>query len=101
MQRLIATNRVVVDESLDNIRQTTESLRNLAIAAEQGKGLAGKLFSDEELARNFAVLSSNLVETSSKLNRNGLWGILWKDKEKKPDDGTPKKLRPAGGPNRR
>ena len=24
-----------------------------------------------------------------------------KDKEKKPDDGTPKKLRPAGGPNRR
>ena len=47
MQRLIATNRVVVDESLHNIRQTTESLRNLAIAAEQGKGLAGKLFSDE------------------------------------------------------
>ena len=47
MQRLVATNRVVVDESLDNIRQTTESLRNLVAAAEQGKGLAGKLFADE------------------------------------------------------
>jgi len=101
VERLIATNRVVVDESLDNIRQTTESLRNLAIAAEQGKGLAGKLFSDEELASNFAVLSSNLVETSTKLNRNGLWGILWKDKEEKPDDSTPKKPGAAGGRNRR
>ena len=101
MQRLIATNRVVVDESLDNIRQTTESLRNLAIAAEQGKGLAGKLFSDEELARNFAVLSSNLVETSTKLNRNGLWGILWKGKEKKPDNDTPSKPNRPGARNRR
>ena len=101
MQRLIATNRVVVDESLDNIRQTTESLRNLAIVAEQGKGLAGKLFSDEELARNFAVLSSNLVETSTKLNRNGLWGILWKGKEKKPDDDTPSKPNRPGARNRR
>ena len=78
-----------------------ESLRNLAIAAEQGKGLAGKLFSDEELASNFAVLSSNLVETSTKLNRNGLWGILWKDKEEKSDDSTPKKPGAAGGRNRR
>jgi phospholipid/cholesterol/gamma-HCH transport system substrate-binding protein len=101
MQRLVATNRVVVDKSLENIRQTTESLRNLVAAAEQGKGLAGKLFADEELARNFAVLSSNLVETSTRLNNNGLWGILWKDKTEEPDDGKPKKLRPAGGPNRR
>ena len=101
MQRLIATNRVVVDESLDNIRQTTESLRNLAIAAEQGKGLAGKLFADEELASNLAVLSSNLVETSTRLNNNGLWGILWKDKTKEPDDAKPTKVRPAGGRNRR
>ena len=101
MQRLVATNRVVVDKSLENIRQTTESLRNLVAAAAQGKGLAGKLFADEELARNFAVLSSNLVETSTRLNNNGLWGILWKDKTKEPDDAKPTKVRPAGGRNRR
>ena len=47
----VATNRIVIDESLANIKATTESLRNLVVAAEQGKGLAGKLFSDEELAR--------------------------------------------------
>ena len=99
MQNLVATNSVVIDESLTNIKATTESLRNLVTAAEQGKGLAGKLFSDEELASNFSMLSSNLVDVSVKLNRGGLWSILWADKNK--DDGKPTKLRPTIGPNRR
>jgi len=101
MQQLVATNRAVIDESLANIRQTTESLRNLAAAAERGEGLAGKLFSDEELANNLSTLSSNLLEVSTKLNQGGLWGILWKDKTKKQDDAKPTRLRPAGGRNRR
>ena len=101
LRSLISTNRVVIDESLANIKETTESLRNLVAAAEQGKGLAGKLFSDEELARNFSMLSSNLVDVSAKLNRGGLWGILWADKNKNTDDGKPTKPRPAGGRNRR
>jgi len=101
LRGLISTNRVVIDESFANIKETTESLRNLVAAAEQGKGLAGKLFSDEELARNFSMLSSNLVDVSAKLNRGGLWGILWADKNKNTDDGKPTKLRPAGGRNRR
>ena len=101
LRGLISTNRVVIDESFANIKETTESLRNLVAAAEQGKGLAGKLFSDEELARNFSMLSSNLVDVSAKLNRGGLWGILWADKNKNTDDGKPTKPRPAGGRNRR
>ena len=101
LRGLISTNRVVIDESFANIKETTESLRNLVAAAEQGKGLAGKLFSDEELARNFSMLSSNLVDVSTKLNRGGLWGILWADKNKNTDDGKPTKPRPAGGRNRR
>jgi len=101
LRSLISTNRVVIDESFANIKETTESLRNLVAAAEQGKGLAGKLFSDEELARNFSMLSSNLVDVSAKLNRGGLWGILWADKNKNTDDGKSTKLRPAGGRNRR
>ena len=80
LQNLINTNSVVIDESLANIKKTTESLHNLVAAAEQGKGLAGKLFSDEELASNFSLLSSNLVDVSVKLNRGGLWSILWADK---------------------
>ena len=101
LQNLINTNSIVIDESLANIKKTTESLHNLVAAAEQGKGLAGKLFSDEELASNFSMLSSNLVEVSTKLNRSGLWGILWKNKEKKPDDDTPSKPNRPGARNRR
>ncbi len=101
LQNLINTNSVVIDESLANIKKTTESLYNLVAAAEQGKGLAGKLFSDEELASNFSMLSSNLVDVSAKLNRGGLWGILWADKNKNTNNGKPTKLRPAGGRNRR
>ncbi len=101
LQNLINTNSVVIDESLANIKKTTESLHNLVAAAEQGKGLAGKLFSDEELASNFSMLSSNLVDVSAKLNRGGLWGILWADKNKNTNDSKPTKLRPAGGRNRR
>jgi phospholipid/cholesterol/gamma-HCH transport system substrate-binding protein len=101
MQNLVATNSVVIDESLANIKATTESLRNLAAAAERGEGLAGKLFSDQELAQNLSVLSSNLVDVSTKLNKGGLWGILWKDKAKKPDNDNPKNLRSPAGRNRR
>jgi len=101
LRSLISTNRVVIDESFANIKETTESLRNLVAAAEQGKGLAGKLLSDEELARNFSTLSSNLVDVSAKLNRGGLWGILWADKNKNTNNSKPTKLRPAGGRNRR
>ena len=101
LRGLISTNRVVIDESFANIKETTESLRNLVAAAEQGKGLAGKLFSDEELARNFSMLSSNLVDVSAKLNRGGLWGILWAYKNKNTDDGKPTNPWPTGGRNRR
>jgi len=99
LQNLINTNSIVIDESLANIKKTTESLHNLVAAAEQGKGLAGKLFSDEELASSFSMLSSNLVDVSTKLNRGGLWSILWADKNK--DNGKSTKLRPTVGRNRR
>jgi phospholipid/cholesterol/gamma-HCH transport system substrate-binding protein len=101
LRSLISTNSVVIDESLANIKATTESLRNLVAAAERGEGLAGKLFSDQELAQNLSVLSSNLVDVSTKLNKGGLWGILWKDKSKKPDDDKPKNQRSPAGRNRR
>jgi phospholipid/cholesterol/gamma-HCH transport system substrate-binding protein len=101
MLNLVATNRIVIDESLANIKATTESLRNLVAAAERGEGLAGKLFSDQELAQNLSVLSSNLVEVSTKLNKGGLWGILWKDKSKKTDDDKSKKSRSPADRNRR
>lgn len=86
LRSIINTNRIVVNESVNNIKKTTESLNKLIGAAERGEGLAGKLFADEELAQNIVTLSSNLNEVSTKLNRQGLWGVLWEDKKKKKEE---------------
>ena len=86
LRSIIDTNRVVVNESMANIKNTTESLNKLIAAAERGEGLAGKLFADKELAQNIVTLSSNLNEVSVKLNRGGLWSVLWEDKTKKKEE---------------
>ena len=86
LRSIIDTNRVVVNDSMANIKNTTESLNKLIAAAERGEGLAGKLFADEELAQNIVTLSSNLNEVSVKLNRRGLWSVLWEDKTKKKEE---------------
>ncbi len=86
LRSIINTNRIVVNESVNNIKKTTESLNKLIESAERGEGLAGKLFADEELAQNIVTLSSNLNEVSTKLNRQGLWGVLWEDKKKKKEE---------------
>ena len=86
LRSIIDTNRVVVNESMANIKNTTESLNKLIAAAERGEGLAGKLFADEELAQNIVTLSSDLNEVSVKLNRGGLWSVLWEDKTKKKEE---------------
>ena len=86
LRSIIDTNRVVVNESMANIKNTTESLNKLIAAAERGEGLAGKLFADEKLAQNIVTLSSDLNEVSVKLNRGGLWSVLWEDKTKKKEE---------------
>jgi hypothetical protein len=35
---------------------------------------------NEELATNVQLIAANLAITSSNLNRQGLWGILWSHK---------------------
>jgi len=37
------------------------------------QGLAGRLLSDEQLARNFSELASNLASVTSTLDQRGLW----------------------------
>ena len=90
LRTIIKTNRIIVNESMENIKNTTKSLNKLIGAAERGEGLAGKLFSDKELAENIVTLSSNLNEVSIKLNRKGIWGVLWEDRNKK-KEGTENK----------
>jgi hypothetical protein len=55
-------------------------LKNLLDGVQEGKGLAGKLLENEQLAANVSQTVYNVSITTSNLNRLGLWGILWQHK---------------------
>jgi hypothetical protein len=44
---------------------------------QSGKGLAGTMLQNEQLATNVQAVANNLAIASSNLNRLGLWGLLW------------------------
>jgi phospholipid/cholesterol/gamma-HCH transport system substrate-binding protein len=81
---LVDTNTPDINTAVKNIESATEVLKSLLDDVKAGKGLAGKLIKDDELAANVAQIASNLSITTSNLNRVGLWGILWKKKAPSP-----------------
>jgi hypothetical protein len=44
---------------------------------QSGKGLAGTMLKNEQLATNVQEIADNLATTTSNLNRLGLWHFLW------------------------
>jgi hypothetical protein len=89
---VIETNSPDIRQAVRNVESATESLNTLVTEVKQGKGLAGKLLVDEELARDVGELGRNLSITSSNLNRLGLWGILWSKRPPKTNDPAMKPL---------
>ena len=63
-----------------NIQELTVTVQQLAADLQAGKGLAGTLLQNPQLATNVQLLAANLAVTSSNLNRFGLWDILWSHK---------------------
>jgi phospholipid/cholesterol/gamma-HCH transport system substrate-binding protein len=80
LKGLVETNSPEINAAVKNIESSTEVLKSVLDDVQAGKGLAGKLVKDEELAASVAQIASNLSITTSNLNRLGLWGILWKKK---------------------
>jgi ABC-type transporter Mla subunit MlaD len=80
---LLATNGPGIDRSIKNIETSTEILKAAMQDVQAGKGVAGALLKNDELATRISNIASNLSITSSNLNRVGLWGILWKPKPPK------------------
>jgi phospholipid/cholesterol/gamma-HCH transport system substrate-binding protein len=77
---VVATNSPIITASLKNIETSTEQLKAVMNDVQAGKGLAGKVLQDPEMAANIQQIAVNLSVTTSNLNRLGLWGILWKKK---------------------
>lgn len=85
---ILATNGAEISAAVQNIKASTESLKSIMADVQAGKGLAGTVLQNEELATNVQIIAENLSITTSNLNRRGLWGILWSHKpppEKKDD----------------
>ncbi len=79
-QTLLDTNGATISVAARNIAEATETFKKLATDLQAGKGLAGTVLQNPELATNFQVIAANLAVTTSNLNRIGLWGILWSQK---------------------
>jgi phospholipid/cholesterol/gamma-HCH transport system substrate-binding protein len=82
---VLATNSLQISAAVNNIEVSTGILTNLMTDLQSGKGLAGVVLQNQELATNVQVIANNLAVTTSNLNRAGLWGILWAHKPPRTD----------------
>ncbi len=90
---LLATNTPQLNSAVSNIDASSESLKALLADVQAGKGAAGELLKNPQVARQVGEIIANLSVTTSNLNRVGLWGILWKHKPREPAAPPPKELR--------
>ena len=79
-QAILATNAVNINDATRNIDDVTITMKAIAADLQAGKGLAGAVLQNQELATNVQAIAANLAITTSNLNRAGLWGILWSQK---------------------
>ena len=77
---ILATNSGNINQATKNIADASATFKQLAADLQAGKGLAGTVLQNPELATNVQAIAANLAVTSSNLNRLGLWGILWSHK---------------------
>ena len=79
-QDMLATNGANLTAATKNIEDLTVTFKQLAADLQAGKGLAGTVLQNQQLATNVQTIAANLSITASNLNRVGLWGILWSQK---------------------
>jgi phospholipid/cholesterol/gamma-HCH transport system substrate-binding protein len=74
---ILMTNGVEISNAAKNVEFSTETLKKVMNDLQSGKGLAGTLLQNEQLATNVQAIVNNLAIASSNLNRLGLWHFLW------------------------
>jgi ABC-type transporter Mla subunit MlaD len=73
----LATNTPEINAAVKNIESSTEVMKKLSEDLQSGRGLAGAVLQNQQLATNVQSIAYNLSVASSNLNRLGLWGFLW------------------------
>ncbi len=96
IKNLVATNTDGINRTLKNVEASSESFKALASDLQAGKGLAGDLLKNPELAAKAAEIANNLSITTSNLNRLGLWRVVWPRKPARTN--TPAAAEPLRSP---
>lgn len=76
LQGTLATNRAAITEVVKNLETATDKINDILAGVEEGKGLAGNLLHNDEMAKNTALMLSNFMVLSSNLNTEGLWRVI-------------------------
>jgi len=74
---LLATNTPEITASVNNIKSSTDALKKIMDDLQSGRGLAGTVLQNQQLATNVQAIANNLSIATSNLNRLGLWHFLW------------------------
>jgi phospholipid/cholesterol/gamma-HCH transport system substrate-binding protein len=74
---VLAANSTEISNAVQNVESSTEVLKKVMNDLQSGRGLAGTLLQNEQLATNVQAIANNLAIASSNLNRLGLWHFLW------------------------
>ena len=79
-QGILNTNGATLAVAMKNVEDATATFKQLAADVQAGKGLAGTMLQNQQLATNIQAVAANLSIFTSNLNHEGLWGILWSHK---------------------
>jgi len=74
---LLATNTPEINAAVKNIKSSTDTLNKLMDDLQSGRGLAGTVLQNQQLATNVQAIANNLSIATSNLNRLGLWHFLF------------------------
>lgn len=77
---LLATHGDAIAGTLQSVETSATLLWESLADRCMGRGTAGRLRADGQMASNVTHIAANVSLTTSNLNRLGLWRMLWKPK---------------------
>lgn len=78
---MVDTNSAELNVTMKNLSASSADLRTLLDEAQAGKGLAGTILKNDALAQDISTIAGNLSVTTSNLNQQGLWRVLFPKKK--------------------
>jgi hypothetical protein len=83
LHETVSTNRAELTAAMKNVGRASERADRILEQVEDGKGLAGTLLRNEQVAEYTKSTLSNLAVFTANLNEKGLWGVIRKPKQGK------------------